>query len=226
MTRIRVRRPPACPPPSADNTASAFLTPLLSAVPTGLKFSQFVTQAASNQYVVKNNSAEFEVVNGTALALGAFVNDADPTTYYRYGGSLTTPGVLRMRCLACAVLTCPPCLRSAGQPATRRCSSTSCPTRSPSASRRSPSSPTSWLLRRVRSQYCCIASLPAALTRRRLLHAGGISRGADNRSPNLLLASTVVSMSKPQIMTQSAASTLRGGVVGAAAVAALIAALF
>jgi hypothetical protein len=68
--------------------------------------------------------------------------------------------------------------------------------------------------------------LPAALTRRRLrLCAGGISRGADNRSPNLILSSTVVSMSKPQIMTQSTASALRGGVVGAAAVAALIAAL-
>jgi hypothetical protein len=71
--------------------------------------------------------------------------------------------------------------------------------------------------------------LPAALTRRRLrLCAGGISRGADNRSPNPLLLSTVVSMSKPQIMIQpavSAAAALRGGVVGAAAVAALIAAL-
>jgi hypothetical protein len=82
----------------------------------------------------------------------------------------------------------------------------------------------------VRAQRLRIASLPAALTRRRRLRfcAGGISRGADNRSPNPLLSSTVVSMSKPQIMIQPAVSTaaaLRGGVVGAAAVAALIAAL-
>jgi hypothetical protein len=79
----------------------------------------------------------------------------------------------------------------------------------------------------VRAQRRHFSSLPAALTGVACsLHTGGISRGADNRSPNVLLASTVVSMSKPQIMTQSAASALRGGVVGAAAVAALIAALF
>jgi carbonic anhydrase len=75
-------------------------------VPTGLKFSQYVTQAASNQYAVKNNSAEYEVVNGAPLALGAFVNGADPTTYYRYSGSLTTPGVRRMRCVAACRAVC------------------------------------------------------------------------------------------------------------------------
>jgi hypothetical protein len=55
---------------------------------------------------VKNNSVEKEVnaADNLPLALGAFVNAADPTTYYRYSGSLTTPGARRVRWDAAEVL--------------------------------------------------------------------------------------------------------------------------
>ena len=32
------------------------------------------------------------VISGTSLDLGSFVTSADPSTYYTYNGSLTTPG--------------------------------------------------------------------------------------------------------------------------------------
>ena len=74
-----------------DNTASSFLAPLLANAPTGLAFSNYVTAATANQYAAKNNSVE-TVVTSSPMNLAALVASADPTTYYRYTGSLTTPG--------------------------------------------------------------------------------------------------------------------------------------
>ena len=74
-----------------DNNANTFVDSILNAAPSGLSFGQYVTNAASNQYIAKNNSVE-ALITGGSLNLATVVQAADPTTYYRYTGSLTTPG--------------------------------------------------------------------------------------------------------------------------------------
>lgn len=63
-----------------DNTASAWLEPLLDATPTTLLFSKFVQLAASNQFAAKNNSVEAE--SPGTLDLGQIVAQADPTKFF------------------------------------------------------------------------------------------------------------------------------------------------
>lgn len=74
-----------------DNTDNSFLAPILTAAPTGLNFAQYVTNPVNNSYALKNNSVEV-IITGGSLNLASVVQSADPTTYYRYTGSLTTPG--------------------------------------------------------------------------------------------------------------------------------------
>jgi carbonic anhydrase len=75
-----------------DNTANSFVDSILNSAPSGLTFAQYVTvNATNNQYAAKNNSVE-TVVTGGSLNLATLIQSADPTTYYTYTGSLTTPG--------------------------------------------------------------------------------------------------------------------------------------
>ena len=75
-----------------DNTANSFVDSILNVAPTSLTFAQYVTlNATNNQYVAKNNSVE-TIVTGGSMNLASLVLSADPTTYYTYTGSLTTPG--------------------------------------------------------------------------------------------------------------------------------------
>jgi len=75
-----------------DNTPSAFLDSIFTGLSTtkNLTFEQYVTMAATNQYIAKNNSVENEVTGG-ALDLSGLLASSSPSSYYRYNGSLTTP---------------------------------------------------------------------------------------------------------------------------------------
>jgi Eukaryotic-type carbonic anhydrase len=76
-----------------DNTPSAFLDSIFTGLSTtkNLTFEQYVTMAATNQYIAKNNSVENEVTGGAALDLSGLLASSSPSSYYRYNGSLTTP---------------------------------------------------------------------------------------------------------------------------------------
>ena len=76
---------------SANNSPSPFVAQLLANTanfPSQLLFSQRIN---NSNYANKNNSVEYEVTSGQPLDLGALIAAADPTSYYRYTGTLTTP---------------------------------------------------------------------------------------------------------------------------------------
>ena len=159
---------------SPDNTANAFLDTILNNAPSGLNFATYVTAATTNQYAAKNNSVE-AVITSTPLDIASLVQAADPTTYYSYTGSLTTPGCSQS--VLFNVLSTPQSVST--------------------------------------TQVQKFLTLLAAAQ-------GGISRGADNRAINPILATTTVSMSKPNIQIASAAPRAMASLaVLAAAVVAL-----
>ena len=77
-----------------DDASSPLLSTIFDSLPAApLLFQQYVTAAAGgNQYAAGNNSVSREVVNGAPLDIGGAVAAAQPGVYFRYQGSLTTPG--------------------------------------------------------------------------------------------------------------------------------------